>query len=354
MNDINFCDLLPDELNDLILKLKDVLCIVENKKNTNSRVISSISKIKVCPACSSNHVVKNGHDKNKVQCYLCKSCGRKFSASSNSLVYHSKLTYNKLLTFFECFNNKATIRKTANLMEVNKNTVFLLRHKVLESLAEIRENLKLKGQTESDEYYESINLKGTKKNKMPRFSKPRSSNGNSKRGISNHQVCIASAIDEFDICFFEIVGTGPITSESVEKVFKRKIDNVTTFITDCKSSYEKFINKKKIRLEQVKSGTYKNYNGYNLATINSLHSELSSFLSSFKGVSTKHLQHYLDWFTFQKLLNYTVEAIKQPVEMLNKSIVKKNPINSFNVYDNNSGIDFKDVYSDYAALSPTI
>lgn len=31
-----------------------------------------------------------------------------------------------------------------------------------------------------------------------------------KREISDHQVCIASAIDEFDTCFLQITGTGPI------------------------------------------------------------------------------------------------------------------------------------------------
>ena len=93
---------------------------------------------------------------------------------------------------------------------------------------------------------------------MPKFSKPRSSRGGSKRGISNHQVCIASAIDENDNCFLEIVGIGPITSNEVENVFKDKVDNVRCLITDCKSSYEKFAKDSNIKLEQVKSETFVN------------------------------------------------------------------------------------------------
>lgn len=93
---------------------------------------------------------------------------------------------------------------------------------------------------------------------MPRFSKSRSSKGGSKRKISNHQVCIASAIDEFDNCFLEIVGTGPITSDEVEVVFKEKVEGNITLITDCKSSYEKFSKDNNINLGQVKSGTYVN------------------------------------------------------------------------------------------------
>lgn len=236
-------------------------------------------------------------------------------------------------------------------MQVNKNTVFLLRHKVLNSLSEIRKGVKLTGCVEADETYKLINLKGTKTRNMPRYSKCRSSKGGSKRGVSKHQVCIASAIDEKDNQFLEIVGIGPITSKQVEKVFQERMDEVSCFITDCKSSYEKL---KNVRLEQVKSGTYKNTKGYSLGNINSLHSDLSFFLSSFRGVSAKHLQHYLDWFSFQKMINYTVEILKRPLLALKKTIVHSCHINSNNVFDNQSGIDFNEAYHDFNFSSPTI
>lgn len=353
-NYVDIYNLLPSEIKEAIQKLQGALLVVEGKKNTNSRVADNIKNTRKCPNCSSQTIVKNGHDKNKVQCYKCKDCNKKFSASNSTLVYRVKFTYNKLVIFFECMNNKMSIRKTAALMDVNKNTVFLLRHKVLDCIAEYREKMKLKGTTEADECYKSINLKGTPTCKMPRFSKPRSSAGGSKRGISNHQVCIASAIDEYDNFFLKIVGTGPITCDNVEKAFKEKIDDVSLFITDCKSSYEKFIQERSIKLEQIKSGTYVNENGFSLANINSLHSELSTFLSVFKGVSTKHLQHYLDWFSFQKIINYTVDVIKQSNAMMDKAISKECSVNSSNVYGNESGIDFKKVYSDFSTLSPTI
>ena len=78
-------------------------------------------------------------------------------------------------------NDKLSIRKTAARMQCNKITVFLLRHKVLECLSNIRKNTILEGKTEADEVYKSINLKGTKPEKMPRKSKKRSSKGGSKR-----------------------------------------------------------------------------------------------------------------------------------------------------------------------------
>ena len=226
-NIIDIYDLLPEEINEAINKLTTALNIVKSRKNTNSKFIDN-EKLQIeCPCCQSRNIIKNGHDKNNVQTYLCKDCRKKFNASTNTLLARTKLTYEQITIFFECMNDKLSIKKTAAKMGVNKNTVFLLRHKVLDCISSIRKNTKLKGQTEADETYHSINLKGTKPENMPRYSKPRSSKGGSKRGISNHQVCIASAIDEYDNFFLEIVGTGPITSEDVELVFKDKVDEVT-------------------------------------------------------------------------------------------------------------------------------
>ena len=172
----NIYDLLPEEIEELINKIVEALNIVKDRKNTSSKFVDSEKTSIVCPRCNSEHVIKNGHDKNKVQTYQCKDCKKKFNACTDTLVSHVKLTYEQLLTFFECMDDKLSIRKTAAKMNVNKNTVFLLRHKVLDCISIIRENIKLRGTAEGDETYESINLKGTRKEDMPRFSKPRSSN----------------------------------------------------------------------------------------------------------------------------------------------------------------------------------
>ena len=42
--------------------------------------------------------------------------------------------------------------------------------------------------------------------------------------------------------------------------------------------------------------THGDHGGLNL--INALHSRLKRFMRPFNGVSTRHLQHYLDWFCF--------------------------------------------------------
>ena len=347
LEELKLFNLLPHQIEELIKELSLLLNQQEKSSNVIYEIVKDEKYLVCCPNCSSCNVVKNGHTKKGIQTYKCNDCKRRFNNLSNTIFHHTHLTYKQLLKFFECMRDKFSIRKTAKLVGTSITTAFTIRHKILDVLGAIRENIKLHGKVEVDEYYISINLKGTKKENMPRFSKPRKTKGNSIRGINSHKVCIESAIDEYDNTFLEIVGNGPITSEMARKSLTSKLKNVSKIITDCKSSYESVASENNWDLVQIKSGTYVNENGDSLANINSLHSGLEVFLSIFHGVSTNHLQGYLDWFMFDKYLNYTTEILEQAEIYEKNTISKETSITYSNVYDNYSGLDYNAIYSDY-------
>ena len=353
VENVNIYDLVPSQILDMISKLNSALEIIKEKKQTVSKVAHFEKCKHECPYCNQTDFIKYGH-KNGVQNYFCKKCKRKFNDLTGTVFARTNLNYDQIDIFIKCFNDKISIRKTAKRMGVNKNTVFLLRHKLLDSLKEMRNDIKLSGEVEADEVYRSINLKGTPKNKMPRASKPRTSKGTTTRGISNHKICIMGAIDENDSMFLEIAGNGPVTSKMVETVLTPKTQNMKKLITDCKSSYESEANKNQWNLKQVKSECYTDLEGNNLANINSLHSGLTTFLAPFRGVSTKHLQGYLDWYIFDKYLNYTYEDTQQVEQILKTTVTNSTIITSLNMNDNFSGLDFNDIYSDYNYTPPTL
>ena len=103
--------------------------------------------------------------------------------------------------------------------------------------------------------------------------------------------------------FFTVAGTSSITSTMIKDIVVPKITNSTKVITDCKSSYESASKENNWNLKQIKSGTYVDEENNNLAEINFLHQQLTLYLSNFRGVSTKHLQEYLNLFCFLKYLN---------------------------------------------------
>lgn len=347
IENVNIYDLVPTQIENMISKLKQALDTVKNRKQTISKTASFEKNENICPHCHGCNFVKNGHTKDNVQTYKCKDCGKRFNDLTLTIFAGSRLTYEQIEIFLQCFRDKIPLRKTAKRMGVNKNSVHLLRLKMMDIFKNTKKEIKLSGEVEADEIYRSINLKGTKPKNMPRHSKHRTSKGSSTRGISGHKVCIESAVDENDTMFLEIVGTGPITSNMVKASLGQKLGNVSKLTTDCKTSYESLAKEKHLNLKQVKSGRYSDDEGNSLANINSIHSGLTTFLSIFRGVSTKHLQGYLDWYTFDKYLNYSFNEVQQNNALLKVSFTNSTDLNINNAYDNHSNIDLNEVYSDY-------
>lgn len=248
--------------------------------------------------------------------------------------------------------NKLSIRKTASKVGISVKTTFILRFKIISCLDSIINNKILNGTSQLDEYYLPINLKGTRSENMPRFSKKRQKNGTGTSGISKHTVCVVSGVDENDNMIFKVAGTSNVSSDMIRKSIVPYIAEGSTVITDCKSSYESVALENNWNLKQIKSKCYVDNEGNNLAINNSLHSELDKFLGDFRGVSTKHLSQYLDWFVYIKYLNYTKEYIEQSITYKKDTIILNTPIKCNNAFNNYSNIDFKQVYADYNYQPP--
>lgn len=350
IENVNVYDLVPYQINEMIEKLKSAMEIIKHRKVTISKVAFFEKSKSDCPYCYSTNVVKNGHTKTGIQTYKCKDCNKRFNDLTGTVFSRTHLTYEQIEIFIQCFNDKVSLRKTAARMNVDKNTVHLLRLKFMNSFKGIRKNIKLMGEVEADEFYRTINLKGTKPENMPRASKPRTSNGTAARGISNHKVCIVSAVDEYDNMFFEIAGNGPVTSKMIKQSLTPKIGKISKLITNCKSSYESEVKVNKWNLKQIKSDGYVDADGNSLSNINSLHSGITTFLAPFRGVSTKHMQGYLDWFTFDKYMQYSFNEKQHMQIILKETIVKSTEIKTSNMYSNQSGLDFNSIYFDYNYL----
>lgn len=338
--------LLPKELEEVIKKLQ---CCLQEKKQSKGiidLIIHKERKYVCCPKCGGMNLKKNGKYKDR-QLYQCKNCNKKFNELTNTPFHHTRLNYKQIETAYECLVDKLTIRKTAKKMKVSTKTVFTLRFKLISVLKDTKDKDELTGQIEMDEYYLPVNLKGTKKEKMPRISKSRKKHGTGKSGINKHAVCVTSGVDEYDHMIFKVAGAGPVTSDMIRDTLTNKIHKTSKVIADCKSSYEAVARENNWCLKQVKSMCYADDEGNNLANINSLHSELTLFLARFHGVSTKHLQEYLDWFTFSKYQNYFIDYINQTDNFEKNTITKFTDIKYSNVCNNYSIFDFDDFYKDY-------
>ena len=83
-----------------------------------------------------------------------------------------------------------------------------------------------------------------------------------------------------------------------------KIKKGSILITDCEKSYRNYTKNNNLKLKQIKDR-----NGdklYHIQNINNYHSGLKEWIRRFHGVSTKHLDNYLNFFKIMKVLKKDV------------------------------------------------
>ena len=177
-----------------------------------------------------------------------------------------------------------------------------MRHKLYKAIEELSDKI-LSGLIELDPTYESINLKGTKLEKMPRYSKKRGKNNSHKgiRDIMNHDICIIAAVDENDQMFMKIAGLGQ-ESEAKLRQFSSSFRRSFTVVSDDKPCIVNFALNNDTKSEAIPSlGGKKRYlsdKGISISSVNQLHQEIEILKHRKRDVSTRHLLGYLIWILF--------------------------------------------------------
>lgn len=327
--------------------LKDNLTNICCAKGSNAKIITkNNNEIRKCPHCK-NRMNKNGHSKTEVQKYICsnKHCKFTMSETTNTVTYCSKQPFEVWKNVIDNLIDGLSLRRIAEKNNISKTTSFNMRHKILKSLSLFVEKISISGDAQGDEKYFKINLKGTKSNKMPRFSKKRTSSGTV--GISKHDICVISLLDDKDNLFFKIGGLSRVSNNMLDENLTGRIKEGTRLITDSASAYQKFCRDNKINLIAIPSGMHSDKEGNNLAEINGVHSQLEIWLAKFHGISTRHLQEYLNWFAYVYMMRKRFEKDKLEVEMYKNIILTQNFISSTKISIKEMPIDLYEVYGDY-------
>lgn len=315
-------------------------------KDSNAKIVHTYKPEKlICDKCGCK-LYRNGKTKNGVQKYICSCCRKTISETTGTIICHSRLSFDVWKNVIDNLLNDFSIRRIAEENNISIRTSFMIRHKILLALKRFIEEITLKGTAQSDEKYFSINLKGTKKEKMPRYSKKRTSIKSPYRGISHHKVCVISTIDENDNLILRIAGLGRCTSEMLEENIGEKVKKCTTVIADSASAYQSFCHKHNLKLIAIPSGFHSDGIN-NISEINGVHSQLETWLTNFRGVSTRHLQEYLDWFVYIFIMKKRFKLNKIKTESYSTLIVNNNYINVKDICSIKMPIDLTIAYAEY-------
>ena len=315
-------------------------------KNSNSKVISKLKKeINYCKTCGCK-LHKNVKTKTGVQKFICSGCKETSSETTDTIICHSKLSFETWSNVIDNLLDGFSLRRIAEENNISLLTSFRLRHKVLFALKSFIKSIKLSGQIQSDEKYFSINLKGTKPQNMPRYSKKRTSTSSAYRGISHHKICVVSSIDENDNLLLEIVGLARCTTNMLKDSLGSKLDNAKSIIADSASAYQEFCKEYKLTLNAIPSGFHTD-GIFNISEINGVHSQLETWLSKFRGVSTRHLQEYLDWFVYVFIMKKRFLLNRIKTESYCKILIDNNYIKSNDIFKVDMPIDLSVAYAEY-------
>lgn len=261
-----------------------------------------------CPHCGSVSIKKNGTN-NGTQRFMCNDCHKTFSSTTDTFFFHNRIPKDLWLKFIDYEISGLPLREESHYLGLSIHTCFRMRHKLHRAVSEIVEKQKVTGMVQLDSNYQKINLKGTKPQNMPRFSKRRG-NGSAYRGISHHKVCIVSAVDSQDNMFLRIVGLG---SESIDKydTCKYKFENPEIIVSDSKSCIQQFANNIESKYDKIPTTPdgkrYTTNLGNHLGDLNQLDSEITSLINRTHGVSTRFFQDYLNFLTYKKTTKYKHE-----------------------------------------------
>ena len=265
------------------------------------------AKGKVCPHCSADTVSRNGKYKGK-QRYICKSCNKTFTDFTNSATYKSKKKLDKCLKYAKCMIAGYSIRKSAEIVEINIATSFFWRHKILDCIRAFFGVGSVEGVIEADEVFFAESFKGTKSSKMSRKSHKRGKQIK-KRGISNEQVCIATAIDRQGNLIMELLCKGRMTHQELERLYEGRVGDNSILCTDSHKSYIQFAKDFSLEHKRIKRGKHKE-GIYHIQHINAVHSKLKKWMDRFNGVATKYISNYMYWFKWLQLFEHDKESVK--------------------------------------------
>lgn len=116
-------------------------------------------KVKCCPHCHSQIFVKNGKTNNN-QRYLCRDCHKTFVENTGTILFSMKKDLVVIEKYVHCMIEKYSLRKCAEICEINLATAFAWRHKILDALQKMMEQVELDGIVEADETFTTISYKG--------------------------------------------------------------------------------------------------------------------------------------------------------------------------------------------------
>ncbi|MGL4572584.1 MAG: transposase [Clostridium sp.] len=241
-----------------------------------------MNNYKNCPFCLNEFFIKYGRYK-KVQRYKCKSCNKTFSDCTDSVWYNSKKPSNTWYEYCFLMFSGNSIRACAAKLNISITTSFKWRHKILNKLTNCNNNIFLYNYIGLKHINFRESFKGQKVPPVSLVQEPRKN------------VFLNIAVNEKCMSFSKIVSKGLLFQHISQKILLNKISfnsKIIGFSDRYSPAIARRLNEDLKKFKECPTLIKYNLNDF----LYKFSSFLKVWLGNFKGVATKYLDSYLDWF----------------------------------------------------------
>lgn len=252
---------------------------------------------RVCPHCRAPGATLRGRA-NGLHRLLCGACGRTFNALTGTSLagLHHKPRW---LAFAQSLSERETVREAAARCGVAVSTAFRWRHRFLRAARS--DQARLGGIVEADQAYVLESRKGSRLWSKPEGEatpgrKPRKRGGKaSKRGLSDEQVPVLIAADRSGATLSAILEAD--TAHAMVQVLRPAVAPDAMLVTDADRSLGACARLLGLSHQPINHSQGERVRGdLHIQTVNSRIERLKDLLRRHRGVATRYLGNYLNWF----------------------------------------------------------
>lgn len=316
---------LKEQILDLFEKLTDPerqsLLHELNSRGVSESLLIEEASILCCPHCDSKLFVKNGK-RGELQRYKCKSCCKVFTSRTGTPLHKIKK-----LDKFEAYKalmmgGYLPLKKIAAKVGISIQTAFDWRHKILSGINQDEGDFE--GITEIDDIWFLYSQKGRKG-----LDYSRKRGGSKRAGDNDFQAKLLITSDRKSNTDISLIRVGRIKKSDIQRKITGRFSDDCTLVSDKHRSIASFAKSEGLKHISFKASEHSAGGELHVQNVNNMASRLKGIINhSLRGVSTKYLQSYANWFK----LNSGVLSDNEINEVITKSK------NAWEIHKNREGI----------------
>lgn len=246
-----------------------------------------------CPYCGSYAIIRYGH-KCRKQRFLCKTCGRSFVPTTNTIMSNSHFPASVWKGMIIDTLHGNAIDYSAKRLGLYHQAAFNMRHKILLALQKLPEaaDVCLGEVSEFDETFVLDCYKGRKLDNIVKRAPRKHGAKAAKRGISNEYVCICTGIQRKGDALAATVNRAKPSAKELIDIFEGHIADGTLALCDGLKSYHALPGIADCTVKDCTNGEAGESCFYHLNTVNGFHSFIKKRYDFYRGVASKYINRY--------------------------------------------------------------